>query len=146
MRNHTLKLSHREVLERARGSLQAHVPLRAEGYKCTTENLLDVLLGVAANGITREAICDDLVDTPDPDTIRQYLNEQLTVEGLRDLEDSLNDALAAEIPARVWRHAREMAVDLHDRSYSGPKALSPPLRRGNELSLCGLRARLDDLT
>ena len=81
MGNDSLKLSHWEVLERARGGLQEHTTLRADGYKCTTESLLDVLLGVAAHGRTIEATCADLVATPDADTIREYLNEQLTVEG-----------------------------------------------------------------
>jgi len=126
MTNDTLKLTDRKVLERARTDLQEHLPLQANGYKCTTEQLLDVLLGVAANHSTLEAICADLVGTPDADTIRQYLNKQLKVEGLvpgtdglRHLEGCLNDALAAEIASRVWRHARDIAIDLHDRSYYG---------------------------
>ena len=45
--------------------------LRAEGYKCTTQSLLDVLLGVAAGRSTIEAICNDLAHTPDPDTFSQ---------------------------------------------------------------------------
>jgi len=71
-----------ERSQRARTDLQEHLPLQANGYKCTTEQLLDVLLGVAANHSTLEAICADLVGTPDADTIRQYLNKQLKVEGL----------------------------------------------------------------
>jgi len=84
MTNDTLKLTDQQVLdiECARAGLQEHLTLTAEGYKCTTEDLLDVLLGVGVKGGTIEAVCADLVGTPDPETIRQYLNEQLTVETL----------------------------------------------------------------
>jgi len=115
----TLKLSDREVLEQARMGLQGHMRLRAEGYKCTTQSLLDVLLGVAAGRSTIEAICNDLAHTPDPDTFRQYLNDQLTVERLQDLEDDLNDALVAQVPSRVWCDPQDIAIDFHDRSYYG---------------------------
>jgi putative transposase len=95
------------------------LPLQAEGYKCTTEDLLNVLLGVAANRGTIESVCADLVGTPDPETIRTYFNEQLCVEDLWDLERRLNVALAAEIPPRVGRRAQAIAIDFHDRPYYG---------------------------
>jgi putative transposase len=117
--NDTLKLTDQQVLECARAGLQEHLTLTAEGYKCTTEDLLDVLLGVGAKGSTIEAVCADLVGTPDPDTIRQYLNEQLTVDKLPELGRSLNAALAAQIPRRVYRRVRDIAIDFHDRPYYG---------------------------
>jgi len=44
--------------------------LHAEGYKCTTDDLFKVLVGVAATKGTLEAVCADLVGTPDPQTVR----------------------------------------------------------------------------
>ena len=119
MADDTLKLTDQEVLEYARTGLQNHLSLEAAGYKCSTEDLWYVLLGVAVNRDTVESVCADLVGTPDPETIRQYLNEQLTVEQLPQLEQRLNGALAAETPLRVWRHERDIAIDLHDRPYYG---------------------------
>ena len=119
MTNDTLKLTDQQVLEHARAGLEEHLALTAEGYKCSTGDLLDVLLGVGVKGGTIEAICADLVETPDPETIRQYLNEQLTVETLPELGRSLNAALAAQIPRRVWRRACDIAIDFHDRPYYG---------------------------
>ena len=49
MTNHTLKLTDREVLEFARTGLERHLHLKAKGYKCSTEDLLNVLLGVGVN-------------------------------------------------------------------------------------------------
>jgi hypothetical protein len=118
MTDDSLELTEGKVLEHARSSLQAHLPLSADGYQCSTEDLLHVLLGVAAQGSTVESVCADLT-IAHPETIRSYLNEQLTIEALPELEHALNAALRAEIPSRVWRQARDVALDLHDRPYYG---------------------------
>jgi hypothetical protein len=115
----TPELTEPEVLHHALSTLHDHLSLHAEGYTCTTDDLFKVLLGVAVNRATIESVCADLVGTPDPQTIRGYLNEQLRVEELPELERQLNDALAAELPPRVCRHTREVAIDYHDRPYYG---------------------------
>jgi len=119
MAHDTPQLTDQEVLLHAQEGLKAHLPLQAEGYKCTTDDLFRVLLGVAAHRGTLESVCADLVGAPDPHTIRGYLNEQLRVEELPELEKNLNTALAAEVPRRVRRHAQEVAIDYHDRPYYG---------------------------
>ena len=119
MPNHTPTLSDHDVLTHARKGLSKHLPLAAAGYKCTTDDLLNVLLGVAANQGTIESVCNDLVGTPDAATIRGYFNEELCVEDLPDLAQRLNAALAGEIPLRVWRQARDVAMDFQDRPYYG---------------------------
>jgi hypothetical protein len=80
--NNNLTLTVQTVLQEACATLAHHLDLQAEGYKCTTEDLLNVLLGVAADRGTLESVCVDLVGTPEPETIRQYLNKQLCVEEL----------------------------------------------------------------
>jgi hypothetical protein len=82
MANDTLKLTDQEVLDYARTGLQEHLPLVAEGYQCSTTDLL----GIAVGRDTLESVCADWLDIPDSDTIRGYLNEQLTVGGLSELE------------------------------------------------------------
>jgi hypothetical protein len=119
MLDDTLKLTEEKVLIRAREVLEEHLPLEAEGYTCTTEDLLNVLLGVAANRGTLESVCADLVGTPDAETIRTYFNDQLRVEDLPHLAQCLNSALAAEIPERVRCRPCEVAIDFHDRPYYG---------------------------
>jgi len=119
MRNHTPHLTDTDVLQRARACLQAHLPLQADGYVCTTADLFNGLLGVAVNRGTIEALCADLVGTPDPETIRRYLHAQLRVDDLPALEHHGNAALADELPAHVWAHAHDVAIDFHDRPYSG---------------------------
>ena len=127
MSNNTPKLTDQKVLQYAHSLLQEHLPLQAEGYACTADDLLNVLLGVATHRGTIESVCADLVGLPDPETIRGYLNEQLCVEDLPDLERRLNAALASEIPRRVWRHPCEVAIDFHDRPYYGKSSQSDGL-------------------
>lgn len=117
--NNNLILTDKTVLEESRALLEQHLDLHAEGYKCATEDLLNVLLAVAANQGTIESVCADLATTPNPETIRQYINEQLCVEELPQLETALNRALAAKLPPRLWRRGQEVAMDFHDRPYYG---------------------------
>jgi putative transposase len=70
-----------------------HLELEANGYTCSTNDLFNVLLGVASNQGTIESVCGDLVGTPDPQTIRNYINEQITIEELPQLEEGLRFTL-----------------------------------------------------
>jgi hypothetical protein len=117
--HHTFKLTDVEVLEQTAQLLEEHLPLKADGYVCMTEDLINILLGVAANCGTVQALGTDLVDSPNPETIRGYLREQLRVEDLPELEQRLNAALVKKIPARVWQRACDVALDFHDRPYYG---------------------------
>jgi len=119
MTNHTLTLTDREVLKEAQITLQEHLPLTAAGYHCSTDDLYKVLLGTAVQQSTIEAVCAEMVSAPVGNTIRGYLNDQLCVEELPDLEEKLNQALVSKLPQRLGRHPRAMAMDLHDRSYYG---------------------------
>jgi putative transposase len=122
MNNNNLSLTDEKVLTQAQTTLSEHFELQADGYKCQTEDLYNVLLGVAVNQGTIEAICADLVGTPDPQTIRDYLNEQICVEELAQLEAQVNQALLKDIPPRIWRRPQDMAMDFHDRPYYGKSA------------------------
>jgi len=123
----TPELTEPEVLQHALSTRHDHLPLHAQGYTGTTDDLCKVLLGVAVHQGTIESVCADLVGTPDPQTIRGYLNEQLRVEELPELERRLNAALAAELPPRVRRRAQEVAIDYHDRPYYGKGAQAQEL-------------------
>src|SRR5215210_8413499 len=119
MTDHTPKLTDQDVLLHTRTRLQAHLPLHADGSVCSTTDLLQVLLGVAVNRGTIEAICADLLGTPDPETIRRYLNAQLRVEDLSTLLAQVNAALTEKLPQWLWVSARDVAIDFTDRPYYG---------------------------
>ena len=116
---HTPDLSAPKVLPHPQTLLEEKLALKAEGYKCTTDDLFKVLVGVAATKRTLEAVCADLVGTPAPQTIRGYFHDQLRVKDLPELEAPLNAALAAEGPRHVRRHAQAVAIDYHDRPDYG---------------------------
>jgi len=117
------KLHDAEVLQRAQAIVEKHLPLEADGYRCTSTTLYQVLLGVAANRSTIEAVCADLAGAPDGETIRRYFNEQLRVEDLPALERQINTALSANWPQRLRRGgAVSVAMDFHDRPYYGKAA------------------------
>lgn len=74
----------------ARSRLEQFLPLQATGYACTTEQLLDVLVAVSANKETIEQVCADLKIKVGAETIRGYFNQQLRVENLLNLQESVN--------------------------------------------------------
>jgi putative transposase len=114
------KLTDAEVLAQAQQTLEQHFDLHAEGYVCTTMTLYQILLGVAANRGTLHSVCSELQEAPDAETVRLYLNEQLKVEDLPDLERRFNRALAAHWPKHLLRQGTvEVAIDFHDRAYYG---------------------------
>ena len=119
MSNDTLKLTDTKVLAEAHAVLQEYLPLEAEGYRCTSDTLVDALLGVAVNRGTLERVCTDWLHLPNAETVRGYLNDQLCVEELPELERRLNAALAAQTPARVQGAPQEVACDFTDRPYYG---------------------------
>jgi putative transposase len=114
-----LKLTDHDVRNRAVARLREHLPLSVSGYDCTTDMVLDVLIKAAVTRKTVEAVCNDLQNVSDSNTIRAYLNEQIKADDLADLERRVNIALVEGIPARVWSRAREVAFDLHDEPFYG---------------------------
>lgn len=117
--NNTLILTDDAVLAEANTTLTEYLEVEAEGYKCTTSDLLNVLLSVAADRGTIESVCNDLNGPVDAERIRQYINEEVCVEELPQLEAAINKALTARLPHRIWRNPQDIAMDLHDRPYYG---------------------------
>jgi len=120
--DNTPKLTDQEVVRHTQDLVEEKLPLHAEGYKCTTDDLFKVLLGVAATKGTREAGCAAVVGAPAPHTMRGYLHEQWRVEELPKWEQQLKAALAAAVPRRVRCQAQEVALDSHDRPSYGKGA------------------------
>lgn len=114
----TDKNTHDAVAER----LVTYLPLEASGYECTTEMVLDVLIKAAATQQTIECVCNELDGMVSGETIRSYLNEQIKVDDLCDLEQRVNQALVAELPRRLWKTKLQVAIDLHDEPFYGHSA------------------------
>src|SRR5215813_9721941 len=99
--------------------LREQLSLAVNGYKITTSMLLNVLLKAAVEKRSIEAVCGDLVDVVDSNTLREALNQTLRVEDLRAHEAEFNAALAECIPAEMPRRGLEMVIDLHDEPFYG---------------------------
>lgn len=101
--------------------------LSADGYLCKTRDLYQILLKAAANRTTIEATCNDSPGAPDSNTIRGYLNAQLSPAAIRGLEQDCNRALYQRWPHWLWSQPLELALDLHDECYYGNYAEDNPM-------------------
>lgn len=106
----------REVTERL---LREQLSLEVAGYKITTSMVLNVLLKAAVEKRSIEAVCDDLTDVVDSNTLGEAVNRVLRVEDLRQHEPEFNAALVDSVPTAMPRGGLEMAVDFHDEPYYG---------------------------
>jgi len=112
-------LTETAVLETARSRVGQFLPLQANGYACTTEQLWDVLLSVSAQKDTIEQVCSDLKIKVGAETIRGYFNTQLKVENLSELQEAVNLALQTSLNSDLKRQKLEVAIDFNDQSYYG---------------------------
>ena len=78
-----------DVRAEALACLREHLSVSADGYQVTTEMLLEVLLHAADTGSSVEAACDTLLLAADANTVRAYLNEQLSAGRLHYAEEEL---------------------------------------------------------
>lgn len=131
LENNTI-LSQTAVLEIARSRVGEFLPLQADGYACTTEQLIDVLLAVSCQKETIEQVCADLKIKVGAESIRGYFNQQLKVENLFDLEEAVNLALQKSFSLELKGEKLEMAIDFHDQSYYGKTETSEGLWVGAE--------------
>jgi len=113
------KLTDRSTLDFTIAVLEQHFDLSANGYLCQTRDLWQVLVAVAARQSSIETVCNDLTGAPDSNTVRGYINEQLTPQKIRALQRDCNRALASQLPVWLRDHPQEIACDLHDESYYG---------------------------
>lgn len=99
------RLNAEDVRELSERLLKEHLSLPVEGHKLTTEMALNVLIKAAIEKRSIEAVCADLTEVMDSNTLREALNRELTVADLRQHEAEFNAALAecapADAPARA---------------------------------------------
>ena len=100
-------------------TLKEHLKIKADGYICNTEMILNVLIKASSESSSLEAVCADLEEIADSNTIREYLNEALPIKELREQERQVNKALASCIPEDLVRTDIEMAIDFHDEPFYG---------------------------
>lgn len=100
-------------------TLKAHFEIEAHGYCCTTDMIYDVLLKASAECSSLEATCADLEQVADSNTVREYVNQALPIQSLRNQEEQANQALASCIPSSMLCQGIELAIDFHDEPFYG---------------------------
>jgi hypothetical protein len=116
---HPYELKAKDVHAYTARVLKDHLNIEANGYSCHTDMILDILIKASAECSSVEAVCADLEDTADSNTIREYLNQSLVVKELRQQEERANAALAECIPNALERGDIELAMDFHDEPFYG---------------------------
>jgi len=109
---------------------QKYLPFEVAGYVSTSEMIVDVLLKAAAENISVDAVCGDLEQCIGGNMLRKLINEQLSVEQIRQHEDEINAALSAHLPRQIRKGRLEAAIDEHDEPFYGksPKTLAYTIR------------------
>lgn len=91
---HPYELKAEDVRAYTLETMKEHFEIKAEGYCCTTDMILDVLIKASAECSSLEAVCADLEQVADSNTLREYINQALPVKKLREQEEQVNQALA----------------------------------------------------
>lgn len=99
--------------------LKEHLKIKVDGYICKTDMIFNVLIKASAENSSLEAACADLEETADSNTIREYLNEALPIQELREQEKQVNATLACCTPEDLVRTDIEIAIDFHDEPFYG---------------------------
>lgn len=113
------RLNAEDVRELTERLLREQFSLQVEGYKITTSMVLNVLLKAAVEKRSIDAVCADLTNVVDSNTLREAVNRMLTVQDLQQHEGEFNAALAECLPAAMPRCGLEMAIDFHDEPFYG---------------------------
>ena len=120
---HPYELKAKDVHAYTASVLKEYLPIEANGYSCHTDMIIDILIKASAEGSSVEAVCADLENTADSNTIREYLNQSLVVKELRQQEERANAGLAECIPNTVARGAIELVMDFHDEPFMANKKI-----------------------
>lgn len=99
--------------------LQEHLPIEVEGYKVSSEVIIEVMIHAAVTGTSIEASCAELGVEVSSNSVREHLNAEVQQGNLAELERGVNQALQAGLPRKVRRATQEMAIDLHDQPFYG---------------------------
>lgn len=116
------ELTAQDIRETMQSVSQEHLSLEADGYVCTSEMLLDVLMKAASENISIDAACRDLENSASGNRVRELLNEQLSAEQLDQYETEINEALSSRLPQQLLSRPVEAAIDEHDEPFYGKTA------------------------
>jgi hypothetical protein len=115
-KNHTI--SSRQVHEWTLKRLVQAKLLKDRDGRCKTTAVWNVVLRAACQLVSIFAACRDLADAPCEQSVLNSLHDGLP-KTLPVLERRLNESLVADLPLRMKRRARRIAIDWHLVPYYG---------------------------
>jgi len=113
------ELTAEEVRALALEVMQRHLKLEVSGYKCDRAMLGNVLLKAAADGLSIDAVCQELSGLAAANTVRVPLNKALNMKELKQHEQQMNEALTDWLPCALYPRRLELALDTHDEPFYG---------------------------
>jgi putative transposase len=81
-----------------------------------------MVVKASVTGKAIEGTCNSLQDAPTGMTVRSYLNEELSVTELQEIECNIQSLLKTDLPIRLWKKPLVLAIDFHDEPFYGKDA------------------------
>lgn len=89
------------------------------GYSCDRQTVSDMVVKASTTGAAIEGTCNAFTDAPTGMTVRSYLNGELSVTELQEIECKMQSMLKVDLPRRLWKWSLDLAMDLHDEPFYG---------------------------
>lgn len=112
---------HRQISEQVSNLLTKAI----DGYRCDRQTVSDIVVKASVEGKAIEGSCNALQEAPSGMTVRMYLNDELSVTSLPEIECGMRRQLQADLPSRLWNRPLDLAMDFHDEPFYGK---NPTLR------------------
>ena len=90
-----------------------------DGYSCDRQTVSDMVVKASVTGTAIEGTCNSLEKAPSGMTVRTYLNNELPLTSLAEIECKLQHQLQADLPRRLWKKPLDLAMDFHDEPFYG---------------------------
>jgi len=90
-----------------------------DGYSCDRQTVSDMVVKASITGAAIEGTCRAFADAPTGMTVRSYLNEELSVTELPEIEGKVQSLLKVDLPSRLWKRPLDLAMDFHDEPFYG---------------------------
>lgn len=90
-----------------------------DGYCCDRQTVSDMVVKASVTRKAIEGTCNSFENAPSGATVRAYLNGELSVTELPEIEAQLQVQLRANLPRRLWKSRLDLAMDFHDEPFYG---------------------------
>ena len=90
-----------------------------KGYFCERQTVSDMVVEASVTGGAIEGNCNRFDHVPSGATVRSYLNDELTITELPEIECKVQGQLRANLPRCLWKRSLDLAMDFQDEPFYG---------------------------